>query len=287
MNIFIVHIEVSRFGCIFKCNQNFNNNKNSFLLENVQKYSVPNILLQNWCSLPVQSPLVSRSPRNSDEVHNFRPAQLLDSRSEFCCTLGSKDDRNMDIVPFLCGLLIFWKQFSSPDLEIILNFWIRTPTQGNWSRGGGGGEECKNCREMEFLGRREKIQPRWKCIEVRSNSSIHAAKQEFSVVTNWETHEYGFPKYRNTEIQESECGSGAGWLGNTETRNVWQPLVLPPPPNTQIHSFYYHPKIHKYINTKIHMPKQDNLKFVNPLFLIEYKFCRPWVMMKHSRWHLK
>ena len=192
--------------------------------------------------------------------------QLLDSRSEFCCTLGFKVDQNMYVVPFSCWLLIFWKQFSSPDLKIILNFWIRTPTQGNWSRGGGGRGECKNCREMEFLGRREQIKPRWKCIEVRSNSSIQAEKQEFSVVTNRETHEYGFPKYRNTEIQESECGSGAGWLGNTETRNVWQPLVLPPPPNTQIHSFYHHPKIHKYRNTQIHMQLiKENLQFVNLL----------------------
>ena len=45
--------------------------------------------------------------------------------------------------------------------------------------------------------------------------------------------------FPNIEIQESECGGdGARWLGNTETRNVWQPLVLPPPPNTQIKNYY-------------------------------------------------
>ena len=78
-------------------------------------------------------------------------------------------------------------------MEIIVNFWIRTPSAETGAAGREG--ECtKNCREMEF----------WvggqipECTKRRSNLASHKGKQEFSAFTNTEIHEYGFPKYRNT-----------------------------------------------------------------------------------------
>ena len=116
---------------------------------------------------------------------------------------------------FSYWLFIFWKQFPHPDMDIILD------TQG---RGGGG--NCKiwffvllSWGQIQLRTNSAQMKMRWGAI----NSSIRTTKQVVGVFTNRWMHEYGFPKYRNTEIQESECGSGARWLGNTETRNVWQP----------------------------------------------------------------
>ena len=83
-------------------------------------------------------------------------------------------------------------------------------------------------REKE--GKFDSYENEWRCLWW--NSSIDATKQEFSVHEQiGKRMNMDFP---NIEIQEGECGGGERWLGNTETRNVWQPLVPPaPPPNTQ------------------------------------------------------
>ena len=106
-------------------------------------------------------------------------------------------------------------------------------------------------REIEFLGRREReffLAPfphvakrekegKFDSYENARRCAVefvltHATKQEFSVYEQiGKRMNMDFP---NIEIQEGECGGGERWLGNTETRNVWQPLVPPPPPNTKI-----------------------------------------------------
>ena len=164
-------------------------------------------------------------------------------------------------------------------MEIIVNFWIRTPSTETGAAGREG--ECtKNCREMEF----------WvggqipECTKRRSNLASHKGKQEFSAFTNTEIHEYGFPKYRNTG---EWVWQGGGMVG--EYRNKKR-LATPSNATT---SKYTNASCQKLRNTplpKIHQKFTEN-DIKNKNIHRSTLECNPRPIMKiHTSdlwWHLK